>query len=272
MKYIILFTFIFLNYYNSFSAEKIIVDIPSFCMNKNFKATVFLPNDYKTSQNYYSVIYLLHGYSGDYTTWSRIINLDQYSDKYFFIIVCPDGNFNSWYINSDIKKESNFETYIVKEVTSFIDSNYRSFKSPYGRALIGSSMGGHGALTLLAKHPDIFCGAGSISGILDITEFPYEWDMSQFLGEYSKNKEKWMQNSFYYILKKLYGLNKAIILDCGTSDFAINCNRKTHEKMLKLNIPHEYYERPGSHNPSYCQKVLEFHLLYFSRILLRPGR
>jgi S-formylglutathione hydrolase FrmB len=96
--------------------------------------------------------------------------------------------------------------------------------------------------------------------------------MRDVLGEYQKNMVVWKNSSFFWLMEKLSGKNKMIILDCGTSDFALPGNRKTHEKLARLGITHEYYERPGSHSPIYAQKVLESHIRYFSRILLKPGK
>jgi S-formylglutathione hydrolase FrmB len=240
-------------------------------MKKNFNATIITPKEYKSCNKRFSTIYLLHGYSGDYATWARISPLDEYADSFHVVFVCPDGNYNSWYIDSPVKTASKFETYIAKEVVAFVDSVFRTWASASGRAIIGSSMGGHGATTLLARHPDLFCGAGSISGIMDLTEFPGEWDMAEVLGNYGQNAAQWSDNSFFFLLEKLAGKNKTIILDCGTSDFALPGNRKTHQKLLALGIPHEYYERQGSHSPLYARKVLGFHVKYLSGILLKPG-
>jgi S-formylglutathione hydrolase FrmB len=254
-----------------FSAEKSSVVIPSNSMKKNFNAIVITPNEYKSCNDRFSVIYLLHGYSGDYMTWSRIVSLDFYSDTYHLIIVCPDGDFNSWYVNSQVKKNSKFETYIVKEVVAFVDSAFRTWPEAAGRALLGTSMGGHGATTLLARYPDMYCGAGSISGIMDMSEFPREWDIATIFGDYQDNPDLWRNNSFFMLCENLKGKNKGLILDCGTSDFALPCNRKTHEKLVSLGIPHDYCERPGNHSPMYVRDVAEYHFLYFSKRLKKPG-
>jgi putative tributyrin esterase len=256
----------------SHSAEKTVLIIPSKIMNKAFKATIITPKEYRNCSDNFSTVFLLHGYSGDYSVWSKIVPLDSYSDAYHVIIVCPDGDFNSWYINSPVKRNSKFETYISQEVVAFVDSAFRTWANPSGRAIIGTSMGGHGATTLLALHPDIFCGAGSISGIMDLSEFPNEWDISAVLGPYAANHELWISSSFFRLLENLRGKKKAIVLDCGISDFALKGNRKTHEKLISLGIPHDYYERPGTHSPLYVRDVAEFHFLYFSKILLKPGK
>ena len=156
----------------AFPAERTVVSIPSKSMKKSFKAEIITPSEYVNVNGNFSTIYLLHGYSGDYTTWSRIVPLESYADAYHVIIVCPDGNFNSWYVNSPVRRDSRFETYVADEVVSFVDSAYRTWAEADGRAIIGTSMGGHGATTILARHPDKFCGAGSISGIMDLTDFP----------------------------------------------------------------------------------------------------
>lgn len=254
------------------AADQTIISIPSVCMKKSFNSIIITPKEYVNCKDSFSVIYMLHGYSGDYSTWSKIAPLAEYSDKYHLVFVCPDGNFSSWYLDSPVQQDSKFETYIVTEVTAFIDGTYRTWSTANGRALVGSSMGGHGAATLLAKHPDMFCGAGSISGIMDLSEFPGEWGIADMLGTYQKNATVWKSCSFFMLCKNLKEKNKALIIDCGTSDFALAGNRKTHKKLTGFGIPHEYWERPGSHSPLYAKKELEFHVKFFSGILLKPGK
>lgn len=247
------------------------VDVPSPCMGKSFKASVITPDAYRKSTNRFSVIYFLHGYSGDYSTWPRVAPLAEYADTYGLIFVCPDGAYNSWYIDSPIRTGSRFETYIVEEVVPFVDAHYRTWNKAGGRAISGSSMGGHGAMTILAKHPEMFCGASSLSGIMDLTQFPREWDLATVLGPYENNREMWKKNSFVGLLEKLQGEKKAIILDCGTSDFALKGNQEAHEMLKALNINHRYFTRPGTHSPQYCRQNVESHIRYFKNILDPPG-
>jgi S-formylglutathione hydrolase FrmB len=264
----LLLVFFFLSLANAASET---IAIPSAVMKKSFKACVVTPRDYAAG-NRYSVIYLLHGYSGNFTTWLKIAPLEAYADSFHIIIVCPDGNYNSWYLDSPVKTNSAFASYIIKEVIPFIDGNYHTWAEAKGRAIIGSSMGGHGALTLLAMHPDIFCGAGSISGIMDLTEFPGEWDIALVLGPFDRNQRAWQEHSFIGMAENLVGKNRAIILDCGASDFALPGNRKAHELLQKLQIPHEYLERPGSHTLSFSAGEIGTHLHYLTTFLLPPGK
>ena len=79
----------------------------------------------------------------------------------------PEGEVFSYYLNSPVVKESQFETYISEEVIEKIDNTYRTIKNKKGRAISGLSMGGYGALYLAIRHPDLFCAAGSMSGALN---------------------------------------------------------------------------------------------------------
>jgi len=60
-----------------------------------------------------------------------------------------------------------WERYLTKQVVPMIDSTFRTIAQPAARSLFGSSMGGFCAAALLARHPDIFGSAASISGYFD---------------------------------------------------------------------------------------------------------
>jgi len=74
----------------------------------------------------------------------------------------------SWYFDSPIDKEMNYETYVSKELIGAIDTKYNTLANRESRAITGLSMGGHGAFYLAFRHQDIWGAAGSMSGGLDI--------------------------------------------------------------------------------------------------------
>ena len=141
-------------------------------MNRLYKAAVVLPNSYTKSKMKYPVMYLLHGAYGHFDSWlSKTPNknlIHQLADQYNMIIVMPEGETFSFYLDSPVSKGSQFETHITKEVISKIDNTYRTINDRKGRVITGLSMGGHGALYLSAKHPELFCAAGSMSGAVDM--------------------------------------------------------------------------------------------------------
>ena len=97
--------------------------IPSRSMAKNIKTVVILPKGYSTDTKY-PVLYLLHGYSGNYSNWVKHSNVAALADQYGYMIVCPDGGYGSWYW--DIKNDRNYqyETFVAKELIDYIDGHY----------------------------------------------------------------------------------------------------------------------------------------------------
>ncbi len=241
------------------------VMVVSNSMNKSIPNIVIVPDNYSTQKEGFSVLYLLHGAGDDYTAWlSKVSSIKEYADKYNIIIVCPDGGTTSWYFDSPIDKEMKYETYISKELISAIDTKYNTLTKKTNRAITGLSMGGHGAFYLAFKHPDIWGAAGSMSGGLDIRPFPNNWDIHKRLGDYSKHKENWEENTVINMVYRLDGKNLKLIFDCGVDDFFYAANKRLHEKLVERNIPHDYIERPGSHNWNYWSNSIKYQLLFFS--------
>jgi len=204
-------------------------------------------------------------FRSDYTEWLRHApNLADYSDKYNFIIVCPDGGRTSWYFDSPVDPAMKYETYISRELVSWIDANYRTIPDPNKRAIAGLSMGGHGAFYLAFRHQDVWGAAGSMAGGVDIRPFPDNWDLAKRLGSYAQNPDNWEKNTVINLLYLLNGKNLVLLFDCGTNDFFCDANRRLHQMMLERNIPHTYIERPGSHELDYWKVTIKYQLFFFN--------
>jgi S-formylglutathione hydrolase FrmB len=239
------------------------VSIYSNSMRKNIKCVVIKPDAYKGKNTRFPTVYLLHGYSGSYSNWiKRVPELTKHADTYQVLIVCPDGDYSSWYVNSPIDSTMQYETYIAKEVPAYIETNYRTIKDRQARAITGLSMGGHGGLFLGFRHADFFGACGSMSGALALEYITKNYRIEKLLGD-TTNKEVYRQHSIMAQMEKYPKDSVAIIMDCGTEDFLIEMSRMAHQKMLQLKIPHDYIERPGKHDWKYWDTAVEYQLLYF---------
>lgn len=158
---------------------------------------VYTPADYSVDQNKnYPVVYLLHGLPFteksfiSQETWEPWIggtspfqSYPDFPEKTFrqwidamiesgliepMIIVMPNAANNnygfSWYSNSILN--GGFEDYIVNDLVSFMDSNYRTIAKKEGRAVIGFSQGGYAAVKYGLLHADKFSVIAGHSGLL----------------------------------------------------------------------------------------------------------
>ncbi|MCD6374222.1 MAG: hypothetical protein J7L94_01760 [Caldisericaceae bacterium] len=251
---------------NSFAGTLDTLRINSPSMHKTISAVIVLPDAYQNSDQTFSVVYLLHGHSGSYKDWPAHVNLPALADRYGFILVCPDGGYDSWYLDSPIDPASQYETHIIKEVIPYIDGHYRSIKAKEGRAITGLSMGGHGALYLAMRHASLFYAASSMSGGVDLTFWPERWGKPDRLGPIDQFEQRWKDHSVLFNVPMLKNANLALMLDCGVDDFFVDINRHLHQKLLKAQVDHDYIERPGTHTWDYLTNALEYHLLFFKKM------
>src|SRR5690606_13654335 len=143
---------------------------------------VVLPDSY-SRQDSLPVIYLLHGFGGNYKNWvDRAPTVKELADAFSMIIICLDGGKDSWYWDSPEDPTYRYETFFIQELIPWVDTHYKSRRSRSGRAITGLSMGGQGALYLSFRHQDLFGAAGSTAGGVDIRPFPKKWNMARHLG------------------------------------------------------------------------------------------
>lgn len=161
------------------------------------EVTVYVPYDYlhRSEKRSYPVAYLLHGIpfgerayadpagwggltggmfkkSADFPAqgfkaWiDGLINSGEIEDM---IIVMPDATSKygaSFYTNSEVN--GNYENYIAEDVVSLIDNTYNTIAAPDGRAILGVSQGGYGAIMIAMTQPGVFGTVGAHSAILDL--------------------------------------------------------------------------------------------------------
>jgi S-formylglutathione hydrolase FrmB len=255
------------------------LDIPSTAMGRTYKAAVVLPASYAKSKSAYPVLYLLHGGFGHYRDWIDKTPdkqlLHRLADSYNIIIVLPEGEIFSYYIDSPVDKKSQFESYIVKDVVPNIDKTYRTNRNSTARAISGLSMGGYGALYLSARHPDVFGIAGSMSGALnpDMRQWKLPPEMASNIKEAFgaiMGPIESVDYSVYSIISMADLIKKNgthLIIDCGVDDFLIEPNRELHRRLVFNKTSHDYTERPGGHSWEYWQNSLPYHVLFFHDVL-----
>jgi S-formylglutathione hydrolase FrmB len=129
---------------------------------------VYLPPGYGSGHEHYPVIYFLHGLPASPVAYRHVGFLARTLDglRARAILVAPqgarDGDSDPEYL--DWGPGRNWETAIAKEVPTYVDRHFRTIASRRGRALVGLSAGGYGAVLLALHHLSDFSVVESWSG------------------------------------------------------------------------------------------------------------
>ena len=133
---------------------------------------VYLPPSYDSGQRRYPVIFVLHGFTQNSTTFARVKGNDDLvasGQMPESIVVYVDG-YNrfggSKYLSS--QTIGDYETYIARDIVAFVDSAYRTIPHRENRAIYGFSMGAHGALHLAFTYPEVWSIAVGSAGPYDL--------------------------------------------------------------------------------------------------------
>ncbi|GAB4039450.1 alpha/beta hydrolase [Spirosoma jeollabukense] len=261
------------------------LDVVSASMNRTLRTAVVLPERYKKAKQPLPVLYLLHGGTGSFRDWLTKTPdktlLQRLADQYNLIIVTPEGDPTSYYFDSPLVKTSQFETFISKELIDKIDNTYRTVRDRKGRIIAGLSMGGHGAMFISSRHPELYAAAGSMSGVMNINtatwKVPADFAKSRsenfvkLLGPPKEGDAPYPGYTMVTLADKLKANNLPLIFDIGVDDFLIETNRDLHRQLMANQTPHDYTERPGGHTWDYWENALPYQLLFFSKILKANG-
>lgn len=209
----------------------------------------------------YDTVYLLNGFGGDHKTWYGLQpRIAELADLYGMVMVMPNGR-DTWYWNSPVDPAVQMEDAIIKSVVPYIDSHYPTVRKASHRAITGLSMGGHGAMWLATRHPDVFGSMGSMSGGVDIRPFPGKWRMAERIG--TPDKTDWDDYTVATLVPVMAKNGQNITFDCGSDDFFFKVNNELHDNMLKAGVKHDYTVRPGGHSGTYWKNSILYHLLFF---------
>lgn len=234
----------------------------STALNRVATYSVYVPPASREGERF-PTLFVLHGAHGGYQDWPEQTNIEELADRYRMVLVFPDGGSFGWYVNAVIEEFSQYETFIIKELVPEVDRMHPTIGTKETRGIMGLSMGGHGALSLAAKHPDLFGSASSLSGILNLTNHPGNWELSKRLLPLEDNRALWEANSAWHLADKFGPNGIRLLFDCGVSDTktgAITDNRELHERLTALKTPHIYREFDGGHSWTYWQDHLQEHL------------
>lgn len=237
---------------------------------------VITPADY-THEQTYPLLYLLHGYSEDFTQWSQITDLQKVADEYGFIIANPDG-FRSFYMNSLSHTSSQYESFFFEDLVPFLHNEYNINNEQI--FISGLSMGGFGALHLMLANSGYFTAVGSTSGAVEF-EYPF-WreishqflgdsrlanDLELILGSHKTQPNKWKIYSLTNRTNEFSKNSVPLFLDVGTEDPLYEMNVRLSKRLREQGVPVHFLTKPGGHDNNYWSHSIYYHLNFYKNIV-----
>lgn len=113
------------------------------------------------------VAILLHGLTGNYSTWTNKTDLTTLATRHNLVLVLPDGARSFW-LNQEFGLK--YGQWVGEELPQIIRATLRVSRSRSKTFIGGFSMGGYGAFHAVMDYPQTFGGAFALSGVLDVAE------------------------------------------------------------------------------------------------------
>lgn len=221
------------------------------------RALIYTPPGYSKKKKY-PVLYLLHGIGGDEMEWlngghPEVILDNLYAEAKIepMMVVMPNGRamkddraVGNVFDSDKVQAFATFEKDLLNDLIPFIERTYTVYKDQQHRAIAGLSMGGGQSLNFGLGNLDKFAWVGGFSSAPN-TKTP-----EQLVPNPEETKKK---------LKLLW-------ISCGASDNLITFSKRTHDYLVKNNVPHIYHIEPGIHD----FKVWKNGLYMFSQLIFKP--
>ncbi len=218
---------------------------------------VYTPPGYETSTDMLPVLYLLHGYTDDDSSWTAVGKANLIADNLLadgkikpLIIVMPYGQLNADVTGNEAFADDfqqKFEEQIITEIIPSIEKTYRVIADARHRAMAGISMGGMQTAFIGMNHPDKF----STIGLWSSAVFS---DPAILLSRLESAPAK-LKNSFVYVQVAV-----------GQQDSLLARSEAIDEFLTSQKIEHEYTPTPGTHSWLLWRGYLVDFLIRFSAV------
>jgi enterochelin esterase-like enzyme len=202
---------------------------------------VYYPPSYFTEPNSsFPVLYLLHGFYGNYNDWPNhgmeaVTDLEIEDGRITeMIIIMPDG-MDAFYCNNYDDRNLLYEDFMVEELISHVDNEYRTIPDGMHRAIAGLSMGGYGSTLHGFKYDTVYSSVYAMSGAFDAGCL-----------------------SLYDIVNsKPVSILPAFTMEVGVSDRLVYASNRAFRDFLQgKGFEFEYIERSGTHDWTFWMECL----------------
>lgn len=213
------------------------------------------PKDFYGSGKKYPVLWLLHGTTGDYTTWLRKSNIESYAMEKGIIVVMPSAqntNYADW---SGFANGYAAFSMLTEELMPLVFGWLPASSAREDNFLAGNSMGGRGVCIYAFNHPERFAGAYVMSASPQDIRTHLD---DKFFARRNRNMvaDAGGMEGFLASPQNIWDKTREIansgqvlprlIFACGTADsLAYEDFRTFRQYAQDLNLKAEFLEEPG---------------------------
>jgi S-formylglutathione hydrolase FrmB len=227
---------------------------------------VYLPDGYDSSRERYPVLYVLHGLPSSASAYTTLRFVERALDtlKRPAIAVVPQGarlgETDPEY--ADRGPGDRWATAIATELPRVVDARFRTIRSRSGRALIGISAGGYGAMQLVLNHLGRFSVVESWSGYFHPTDPTGTQALNLGAGTDLHQVLPRVRDTLR--VKKTF---IAFYVGRGDTRFFAE-NEAFNQELSEDGVPHVFRAYPGGHDQALWQRYaapwLELALVHLS--------
>jgi enterochelin esterase-like enzyme len=217
---------------------------------------VYFPAGYATSSERYPVVYFLHGLPAGAVSYQSMRFVERALDEvgYPAILVVPQGaragETDPEYV--DHRPGDDWADAISLELPRVVDARYRTIANRSGRALVGVSAGGYGAMHLALRELDSFSVVESWSGYFHPTD--PTGTVALDLGTPDRDAKADVHEQIAAERTRLRSARMFIAFYVGLGDTRFRAeNEQLDRELTAAGIPHLFREFAGGHNQALWQ-------------------
>lgn len=236
------------------------------------------------------VLWYLSGLTCNWSNVNEKSGIQRYAAEHGIMVIFPDtsprsgdggddvandeaydlGQGAGFYINATQEpwaKHFQMESYITQELPALMANHFPS-ADMIRQGITGHSMGGHGALTLHLKHPDIYKSVSAFSPIVAPTQVP--WGQKAFTAYLGTDQVRWAAHDACELVKA-DSSNASILIDQGSADNFLQEQLRPHlfeeackvsGQQVTINL-HEGYD----HSYYFIASFMGDHMAHHARYL-----
>ncbi|NJL99410.1 MAG: S-formylglutathione hydrolase [Synechococcaceae cyanobacterium SM2_3_2] len=205
---------------------------PSTACACEMRFAVFIPP--QAQQGSVPVLYFLSGLTCTEDNVTTKAGAQRYAAEHGLMLVAPDtsprgvnlpGEEDDWDFGSGAgfyvdatqdpwSQHYRMYTYIVEELPALIAANFAVLTHRQG--ILGHSMGGHGALVMGLRNPELFQSMSAFAPIVAPMQCP--WGTKAFTHYLGSDREQWQAYDASQLVKTHADPRRPILIDQGTAD------------------------------------------------------